>query len=437
MKFVQYVYYSLFFYIASSLFTITHIRYCSAVYASMKPDGYHFLQKIGAGAQGQVWLVQEKSSNRHYALKQINKKYVYDNKMYANIFIERHVLANLKSPWIPKLYFAFQDELYLYFVMELVQGGDLMELLMRQDIIPEETAKFYLAEILIGLKTLHDRNMVHRDLKPDNILIDRTGHVKLTDFAMSANMNMKQQHATTYYTNLIAESKSWLERRSSDGGGVNADENVLVRRAPSRKIKRPTRPGLGEHRRSRTTVPRLQSAPPDSNELKIVHRRVFKSIVGTLDYIAPEMFESDGYTIACDLWSVGIIAFEMVFGHTPFNHDHQQQTLYMIRNWENYLIIPNQPTVSSEFLSFLGSLLCVHEKRHTVDQIMNHAFFQNVPWEEMRNIKPPFIPDLANERDTSYFPVTQVEEQELSVAPEMSLLDDMIFENFDYETFHR
>lgn len=431
---MKYVYFSMFFSILSTF------SRCAAIVSSMTPDGYHFLQKIGAGAQGQVWLVQDKSSKKHYALKQISKKYVYENKMYANIFVERDILAYMKSKWIPRLYFAFQDQLYLYLIMELVQGGDLMELLIRRDILSETETKFYLEEIVLALKSMHDKKMVHRDLKPDNILIDKSGHIKLTDFAMAANMDRKQEHVTTYYTDILQESKKWMERRSSDSG-LHKDASLM--RVPSTN-KRPTfmkRPSMGQHKRSQTTVPRTtlisQKEPP-----KIMHRRVFKSIVGTLDYIAPEMFDSSGYTMACDMWSIGVIAYEMVFGHTPFSHDEQKQTFFMIQNWQRYLVIPNQPSVSSDFLNLLGGLLCSQEKRLDVEGVLNHPFFKNDPLP--LNREPPFVPELQNEKDTFYFPVNEVEKQDLLESEQetqlmteefKAFIDEMIFDEFAFETF--
>ena len=87
-------------------------------------------------------------------------------------------------PWVVELKFSFQDDKYLYLVMEYLAGGDLMTLLMKKDILTEEEAKFYIAELILAVDSIHKMNYIHRDLKPDNVLIDNKGHVKLSDFGL-------------------------------------------------------------------------------------------------------------------------------------------------------------------------------------------------------------------------------------------------------------
>lgn len=97
---------------------------------------------------------------------------------------EREVLVKAKNPWIVDLKFSFQDEKYLYLVMDFLPGGDLMTLLMRKDVLTEDESRFYIAETILAIETVHRVNYIHRDLKPDNILLDKNGHVKLTDFGL-------------------------------------------------------------------------------------------------------------------------------------------------------------------------------------------------------------------------------------------------------------
>lgn len=87
-------------------------------------------------------------------------------------------------PWVVELKFSFQDDKYLYLVMEYLAGGDLMTLLMKKDILSEDEAKFYIAELILAVDSIHKMNYIHRDLKPDNVLIDNRGHIKLSDFGL-------------------------------------------------------------------------------------------------------------------------------------------------------------------------------------------------------------------------------------------------------------
>ena len=115
---------------------------------------------------------------------------VYKNQV-AHVKAEREVLVKAKNPWIVELKYSFQDEKYLYLVMDFLPGGDLMTLLMRKDVLSEEESRFYIAETILAIETVHKVNYIHRDLKPDNILLDKHGHVKLTDFGLCKHAQIR------------------------------------------------------------------------------------------------------------------------------------------------------------------------------------------------------------------------------------------------------
>jgi len=98
---------------------------------------------------------------------------------------EREILITSNSPWIVNLKYSFQDENFLYLVMDFLPGGDFMSLLMKKDILNEVESRFYIAELILAVEDIHKMNCIHRDLKPDNILISKTGHLKLSDFGLS------------------------------------------------------------------------------------------------------------------------------------------------------------------------------------------------------------------------------------------------------------
>lgn len=104
---------------------------------------------------------------------------------------ERDVLVKARNPWIVDLKYSFQDEKHLYLIMEFLAGGDLMTLLMRKDILSEDESRFYIAETILAIETVHNMNYIHRDLKPDNILLDKEGHVKLTDFGLCKHAEIR------------------------------------------------------------------------------------------------------------------------------------------------------------------------------------------------------------------------------------------------------
>lgn len=98
---------------------------------------------------------------------------------------EREILTCAKIPWIVNLRYSFQDENFLYLVMDFLPGGDLMSLLMNKNILSENESRFYIAELILAVESVHKLNCIHRDLKPDNILINKEGHIQLSDFGLS------------------------------------------------------------------------------------------------------------------------------------------------------------------------------------------------------------------------------------------------------------
>lgn len=139
---------------------------------------------IGRGAFGEVRVCRWKENGQIVAVKKMKKKEMIYKNQVGHIRAERDVLAFADIPWIVELKCSFQDEKYLYLVMEYLAGGDLMTLLMKKDILTEAESKFYISELIVAVDSVHKMNYIHRDLKPDNILIDNQGHIKLSDFGL-------------------------------------------------------------------------------------------------------------------------------------------------------------------------------------------------------------------------------------------------------------
>ena len=137
------------------------------------------------------------------------------------------MLAESNSPWVVQLYYSFQDPSYLYLIMELLPGGDLMTMLIKYDTFSEDVTRFYIAECVLAIEAVHKLGFIHRcvalsqvanalaschrshsDIKPDNILIDKDGHVKLSDFGLSTGFH--KQHDSSYYQRLL-ESASGVQ----------------------------------------------------------------------------------------------------------------------------------------------------------------------------------------------------------------------------------
>jgi len=149
-------------------------------------DDFDHLCTIGAGSFGKVKLVQSRSNDKVFALKMLRKALLIRHKQENNVANERRLLQMVNHPFILKMYTTFQDEKHIYFLLEMVQGGELFSLIHSgQGYLPVECAKFYAACIVSGLGYLHEKFIVYRDLKPENVLLDKNGYCKIVDFGFA------------------------------------------------------------------------------------------------------------------------------------------------------------------------------------------------------------------------------------------------------------
>ncbi|XP_069584203.1 rho-associated protein kinase 2 isoform X2 [Ranitomeya imitator] len=154
----------------------------------MKAEDYDVVKVIGRGAFGEVQLVRHKTTQKVYAMKLLSKFEMIKRSDSAFFWEERDIMAFANSPWVVQLNCAFQDDKYLYMVMEYMPGGDLVNLMSNYD-VPEKWAKFYTAEVVLALDAIHSMGLIHRDVKPDNMLLDKHGHLKLADFGTCMKMD--------------------------------------------------------------------------------------------------------------------------------------------------------------------------------------------------------------------------------------------------------
>lgn len=155
-------------------------------------EDFHVKNLIGTGANSDVFLVMSRRNLKHYAMKIIKKNTLKSNTDIKHALMERKILEKLSHPFLIKFYFAFQTKYKLHLVLEYTQGGDLYNYLLKKDGMPEKDCRFYAAEILCALEYLHKHEIIFRGLKPEDVLIDAEGHIKLTDFGLA-----KYQYSTS------------------------------------------------------------------------------------------------------------------------------------------------------------------------------------------------------------------------------------------------
>lgn len=153
-------------------------------------DHFRVIKLLGRGSFGDVSLVERMDTGGRFALKAVSKRLLRKHNIVEQAAMERNILATIKEcPFIVKLKFAFQTKETIYIGMECAEGGELLELIQSVSVVPGDDIVVFVAEIVLALEYLHDKGIVYRDLKPENVMLDRNGHVKLTDFGLAKTID--------------------------------------------------------------------------------------------------------------------------------------------------------------------------------------------------------------------------------------------------------
>ncbi|KAL3507623.1 hypothetical protein ACH5RR_033005 [Cinchona calisaya] len=371
----------------------------------MGADDFEPLTMIGKGAFGEVKICREKTTGHVYAMKKLKKSEMLRRGQVEHVKAERNLLAEVDSNCIVKLYCSFQDEEYLYLIMEYLPGGDMMTLLMRKDTLTEDEARFYVGETVLAIESIHKHNYIHRDIKPDNLLLDRNGHMKLSDFGLCKPLDCSNLQEKDF-----SVGNNYSGALQSDG-----------------------RPAM----------------PKRTQQEQLLHwqrnrRMLAYSTVGTPDYIAPEVLLKKGYGMECDWWSLGAIMYEMLVGYPPFYSDEPMSTCRKIVNWRTHLKFPEEAKLSPEAKDLISKLLCNVEQRlgtKGADEIKAHPWFKGIEWDKLYQLKAAFIPEVNDELDTQNFEKFEESDSQIPTSaksgPWRKMLSskDVNFMGYTYKNF--
>lgn len=338
------------FVLAASLKNTSDIPY------KPKLSDFEPIKVLGKGSYGKVLLVREKSTGLLYAQKQMSKltlivdeggipSSVGDDQEtprdgttngttkinsvnYQRTLNERSILEMVSHPNIVKLYYAFQDNNKVYLILEYLSGGELFGHLSQLNYLNETHASYYVAQIIIAIRYLHEKlNVIYRDLKPENCMLNSSGNLVLTDFGLS------------------------------------------------------------------------KVSPKDLQN---------KSMIGTPQYMAPEVLKGDSYNYLADWWSLGCVAFDMLTGSPPFTGNNNKKIMDKIIQSKKYLKFPYY--LSNDAKEFLRKVLQANpEKRLDIDNefesVKKLRFFRKVDWKQLEEqaqtgaestVLPPILPLITD-----------------------------------------
>ncbi|KAF3765005.1 hypothetical protein M406DRAFT_61978 [Cryphonectria parasitica EP155] len=337
----------------------------------LRQGDFQILTQVGQGGYGQVFLAQKKDTKEVCALKVMSKALLFKLDEVRHVLTERDILTTAKSQWLVRLLYSFQDDKNIYLAMEYVPGGDFRTLLNNTGVLSNRHARFYIAEMFCSVDALHQLGYIHRDLKPENFLVDSSGHVKLTDFGLAAGF--------------LAPAKI---------------ESMRVRLEKASETSVP----FGKPMDQRTVAERRDGY----RSMRDKDANYAKSIVGSPDYMAPEVLRGEEYDYTVDYWSLGCMLFEALTGFPPFAGATPDETWRNLKHWKEVLKRPvwEDPNyfLSNRTWTFITTCINSRSKRFSnTKDIFAHQYFAEVDWDALRETKAPFVPELDSETDAGYF----------------------------------
>lgn len=282
---------------------------------SVKLENLILVDFIGKGSFGKVYLCCNKQNNTLYALKVILRKKIEFHSLHKSLKQEKQIMQLTEHQFIIKLVKTFKDSQRIYFLLEYVQGLSLFEVLHIKNTLSSAECQFYFASLLVILEYLHKNSIIYRDLKPENVMVDKDGYLKLLDFGTS----------------------------------------------------------------------------------KVINNRTF-SVIGTPQYMAPEVIMGKGYTFYADMWSLGIILFEFMCGSVPFGAVEEDDPFTIYRNIVSGTIvypkfIKGRPREKKIIETLLDS---IPDARGTAENLKLNNWFNYTYWDNLlsRAISPPYKPNF-------------------------------------------
>lgn len=299
---------------------------------------FAFGRVLGEGSYSTVYFATDRQTLKEYAIKVLEKKHIIKERKIKYVNIEKDTLNRLtEHPGIVRLYYTFQDENSLYYVLDLCNGGELLGVLKKTGTFDVECTRFFGAQILDAIEYMHSRGVIHRDLKPENVLLDDQLHVKITDFGTAR---------------LLTDP-----------------------RAPQ-------------------APPRIEDMGTSSRSKDEVDDNRAASFVGTAEYVSPELLTNKNACKASDLWAFGCIIYQLLAGRPPFKAGSEYLTFQKIVNLD-YEFPVGFPPAARDLIE--RCLVLDPARRLTIEHIKNHEFFEGqqfgkVLWKTKAPRLRPYVP---------------------------------------------
>lgn len=444
---------------------------------------------MGSGWLGNVCLAHRTDDEyTQFAVKSISKRKVKFKREREALLLERETCTDLFHVCIAHFVRSMQDDQNIYFIAEFLDGGDLYQLMRETRQFTKEQVQFYVASIALALEYLHGCNIMHRDLRPEHVLIDSAGNAKLSGFGCCRrydlkHINRREKQVKTQNKHEAPSPSASATQYRSEPAPKQKDPGYMaqMKRAATRAVSNAEQGG----KEAKSEAPKPQSdhivkVKSETAKAKSDHvvngaqdvaakkagdgpaktagqkkaaagvckkdekdapkDDVFRAdtIVGSPEYLAPEIILGDGYTAAVDWWSLGIIMYELIAGYLPFGQKKVKMTKLFIEILEAPLMFPehlnddlSQSCLTSRLLERTPGWRLVSTKGTRL--IEAHSYFRGFDWKALaaRSMDPPCQPSQDNVRDKWTFHdavnlSTIAEESAGRDTPRTSDMSDMV-----------
>ncbi|XP_042376523.1 serine/threonine-protein kinase UCN-like [Zingiber officinale] len=359
---------------------------------------------LGRGAMASVFLVSAAPGSRLptlFALKVFDKQSAVKPHALRRARWELSLLSRLSAapgdhhhPFLPSLLGSVETPDLLAWAIPFCPGGDLHAL--RRSLSPSneeafsaDAIRFYLSEIVTALAHLHSMRVAYRDLKPENVLLRSSGHIMLADFDLSRHLPARSTTHSSLPPPLPSDNHSHAPRRKLTRVFSFGAADDQIKKGRSARVSPASR-----RRTSSSSISKSREGSGGDDE------RSF-SFVGTEEYVAPEVVRGEGHGFAVDWWALGILAYEMAYGQTPFRGRNRKETL------RNILTLPPMfPGRRRTDLTDLIERLVVKDPERRLgfsggaEEVKAHPFFDGVKWELLPEVaRPPFLAPVIDEEE--------------------------------------
>ena len=361
-------------------------------------NDFNVISICGRGAYGTVLQVCLKNDpNKVFAIKKLDINLLNSVNRLYQAYLENQILNELDNPFIIKLYGAFEEDKKIHLVMDYLPKGDLSYFIKTNYPLADDIIKYYSAQIVLFLEYMQKMKLIHRDLKPQNIMIDEKGNLKVIDFGTVQKIGY-------YYDKkqMRFKEEKLLERLDFQFiGGIDnyfipdKDDDAYEEEDEEEEESEDE----NENENKSNSIKKDIKEKKNNKNRKRGKRK--NSFVGTIEYMSPEVIAEKPTEYGTDIWAFGIMLYQMYYNRTPFKKESAYLTFRNIEksNFE----FPHDSSIPKSAKDLIKQILVVDPKKrlgggsqnshYDINSLKKHPFFEGIKWNELQNQSPPHMKD--------------------------------------------